>query len=150
MQMILNKSYETVMNRSGYIREICQHLDSQLNPKYILSSQITIADFLFLETCNYMLGVFCECEPYKEQNNLLEKERRDQINFVEEGERTGRRPNIQYLKVMKDFKQRMEKHQFYQKYSHYLESFSIISFTTTSERIQGLRKIWKLKDFFVR
>jgi hypothetical protein len=46
------------MNRSGYIREICEYLDCQLNPRYVLGCRVTIADFLFLETCNYMLGMF--------------------------------------------------------------------------------------------
>jgi glutathione S-transferase len=53
------------MNRSGYIREICEYLDSQLNPRYILSSRITIADFLFLETCNYTLGLFDSVDKYQ-------------------------------------------------------------------------------------
>lgn len=56
------------MNRSGYIREICEYLDAQLNPKYILASRITIADFLFLETCNYTLGLFDSVDKYTIEN----------------------------------------------------------------------------------
>lgn len=52
------------MNRSGYIREICEYLDCQLNPRYILGCRVTIADFLFLETCNYMLGMFDNVDKY--------------------------------------------------------------------------------------
>lgn len=68
MQAELKKSFEGVMNRSGYIREICEYLDAQLNPRYILASLITIADFLFLETCNYTLGLFDNVDKYPLEN----------------------------------------------------------------------------------
>ena len=64
MQVELKRSFEKVMNRSGYIREICEYLDFQLNPRYILGNKMTIADFLFLETCNYMLGLFDNVDKY--------------------------------------------------------------------------------------
>jgi hypothetical protein len=71
-------------------------------------------------------------------------------NSFEETFRTGKKPNPYYLKILRDFRLRMQSHAFYQKHAEFLESFSIISTFTSHERAQGLRKIWLLNDFFVK
>jgi glutathione S-transferase len=137
------------LNRSGYVREICEYLDGQLNPKYIFGTRMTIADFLFMETCNYMLGLSGNVDKYPLQPKE-EEESKELVNFLEGSYRAGKKPNKYYLKVMRDYRQRLQNHSFYQKHMQFLESFSIISIFTSQERAAGLRKIWLLDDFFVK
>jgi hypothetical protein len=126
MQVELKTSFEGVMNRSGYIREICEFLDCQLNPRYILASRVTIADFLFLETCNYTLGLFDNVDKYQGEGVA-----EGTGGFAEESYRPGKKPNPYYLKIMRDYRARIENHSFYQKHAQFLESFSIISIFTS-------------------
>lgn len=45
------------MNQSKYIKYLCQFLDTQAEPHYVLGS-ITIVDFFALEIFIFMIGVF--------------------------------------------------------------------------------------------
>lgn len=45
------------MNTSSYLKEFCTHVTLNIEKGFILG-EVTIIDFLFLESCLYMLGVF--------------------------------------------------------------------------------------------
>jgi hypothetical protein len=46
------------LNESGYIRETCVYLQRQGGKNCFVLGTLTVLDFLFLETCHYMLGMF--------------------------------------------------------------------------------------------
>jgi len=50
--------YERFMNESNYILEICEYLLLLGNGSNFVLGEITLVDFMFLETCHYMLGIF--------------------------------------------------------------------------------------------
>lgn len=53
------KAYlEKFLSESKYLREICIYLQWQGGGACFVLSTITILDFLFLESCHYMLGMF--------------------------------------------------------------------------------------------
>jgi hypothetical protein len=49
---------EKLMTDSGYLKEICVYLERQKNPEAFILGTLTVLDFLFLETCHDMLGLF--------------------------------------------------------------------------------------------
>jgi hypothetical protein len=49
--------YEEMMNGSQYVKEICQHIDKKEGVGYVFK-ELTLIDFLFMESCVYLLGLF--------------------------------------------------------------------------------------------
>ncbi len=53
------KAYlDKFLNESGYIREICVYLQRQGGKNCFVLETLTVLDFLFTESCHYMLGMF--------------------------------------------------------------------------------------------
>lgn len=49
--------FEELMNNSKYIRQVSQYLDRQEQPEFVFK-QLTLIDFFYFETCQYILGIF--------------------------------------------------------------------------------------------
>ena len=50
--------YEKCIRDSGYIGEICSQLETQAEGRSFIFGSLTLLDFLFLETCHILLGMF--------------------------------------------------------------------------------------------
>lgn len=85
---------------------------------------MTIADFLFLETCNYVLGLYTSLDQWQ----LEWKEGEDRrigtvlpsLVLEEDNYQTGKKPNLYYLRIMREYRQRLQNHTFYQRNAHFL------------------------------
>lgn len=75
-----------------------------------------------------MLGLFnnCDQDPIEVDINL------DKKNLAFKELSPGRKPNLYYLVVMREFRQRVKKMVFYEKHRHLLNQFSIISVFTSA------------------
>lgn len=58
--------YEKIMKNSGYLAQICEMLETQNEGRGFVLGSVTLFDFLFLETCHLLLGMF---------NSINEKKR---------------------------------------------------------------------------
>jgi hypothetical protein len=108
---------------------------------------LTILDFLFLESCHYMLGMF----------NTIDEKRECPITHVLRDFFTGpeEAPPVEfkYLDIMRKFIQFMYGLPFYASNREYLESFSLISDMCagfSEKRIKGLKRMWAYTQSFVQ
>jgi hypothetical protein len=53
----LHDLYQQIVGKPGFVREICDHVRANRPHQYILG-KLTILDFIFLETCIYLVGCF--------------------------------------------------------------------------------------------
>lgn len=109
-------------------------------PAYILGN-ITILDFFFIESALYMVGFFGS--PHRVHSEML-------MGWDQERTHILQKPNVYYLKVMRDYLNNMRTEPFYVKNKEYLESFSIRSSFFGPEREQGLKNIWLLDVKFIQ
>jgi hypothetical protein len=142
------KAYlDKFLNESGYIREICTYLQRQGAKNCFVLGTMTVLDFLFLESCHYMLGMF----------NTLDEKRicpithmlRDFFSAPQEPTL----PEFKYLETVRDYLAFIYTLPFYAGNREYLESFSIISETCgtfSEQRVKGLRKMWSYNKAFVQ
>lgn len=107
---------------------------------------ITLLDFLFLESCHYMLGMF----------NSIDEKRLCPITHLLRDFFT--EPNdpppaeFKHLDTMRAFVSFVYTLPFYANNREYLESFSIISDMCASfpeKRVKGLRRMWAYNKAFV-
>jgi hypothetical protein len=136
-----SRCYEKLMNESNYIREICEYLSERGNGAGFIFGEITLIDFIFIETCHDMLGMF---------NNLDQRVKctfTQLINFFS-GESQDI-AHIEHLETMRAYLDFMHSQPFYCENSDSLESHTIICPSFTVERIRGLRNIWALNSQFV-
>jgi hypothetical protein len=67
-------SLEKLMGESGFLKELCVCLERQNSPDAFVLGSVTLLDFLFLESCHDMLGLF----------HNLDERRRCPINRLRE------------------------------------------------------------------
>ena len=51
-------AYDNCIKNSGFVAEICERLEKKYEGRSFIFENLTLADFLFLETCHMMLGMF--------------------------------------------------------------------------------------------
>jgi hypothetical protein len=125
------------------MREICLYLERQNSEECFVLGSLTILDFLFLESCHYMLGMF----------HNIDERRRCPINRLRElfSCKPEKLPEeLKHLDTMRAYVNFLTKMPFYADNREYLESFSILCASFTPLRVQGLRKIWACNKAFVR
>jgi hypothetical protein len=137
--------YERFMKESNYILEICEYLMllGHEGGSFVLG-EITLVDFLFIETCHHMMGMF---------NNLDEKVRCHLTKLIKyfAGECSATIEHVEHLETMRNYLGHIESQPFYANNKLALESFSIISAcpSFTPDRVKGLRNIWLTNPKFV-
>lgn len=129
---------------SGYLREICIYLQRQQRKDAFILGSVTILDFLFLESCHYMLGMF---------NNIDQKRRCPITNIFcdffncKSAEDTPQQ--LKHLTTMRNYVQFMCSQPFYTNSRDFLQSFSIICKSFKEERVKGIKKMWVYTKSFV-
>ena len=102
--------------------------------KFILGN-ITVLDFYFVESSNYMLGLYGSLS--KQIANKGWKERSAKYGKKIRG--------IHYLAIMNDYQQKMKKLPYYEYHQKYLESFLVIGSLMSPMRAKGFRRIWAIE-----
>ncbi len=98
------------MNRSKFIKFLCQYLDQQKEPKFIFGN-ITIVDFMAMETFACLLGIFDHEE--RIYTETLE-------SWVPDHGKPLSKPNAYYISVMKNYRGRIVEMPFYKKHKAFL------------------------------
>lgn len=106
------------MENSLYLRELTLLL---LDGREFLLGKLSILDFIFSESCHYMLGIFGRLDNVPVQ----------ELSF-----------NLQMINVMRQFRRRVLTLQNVQAHLDYLNSFSIMFILASQERMEGFKRIW--------
>jgi hypothetical protein len=129
------------MSESNYIREICEYLREQGSGGNFVFGEITLIDFICVEVCHDMLGMFNNLDQrgkcaFTQIMSFFSKESQD-ISYME------------HLDTMRAYLEHMHAQPFYDDNRESLESHTIICPNFTQERVRGLRSIWSLNPQFV-
>ena len=122
------------------------YLQRQRARECFILGTLTILDFLFLESCHYMLGMF---------NTIDEKKICPITHLLRDFFTAPNDPppaEFKYLDTMRSFVSFLYALPFYAHNREYLESFSIISDMCASFselRVKGLRRMWAYNKAFV-
>jgi hypothetical protein len=114
------RSYRELMRNSMYLKELCDYVTQQ-SPEGYVFGDLTILDFLFLESCIYMLGGFDRVDGVEHETKLHKRRRKSSCDSSVEPEL------LLCLRVMRNFLARITAEPFYIRNKKYLESFSILS-----------------------
>lgn len=134
--------YERVISDSGYIGEICEWLEKRHEGRTFIFGTVTLADFIFLETCHIMLGMF----------NSINEKKKCALESIFQGLFASGKKNTnstRHLKLIENYVSFIYSQHFYAKNQQHLESFTMICPSFPPERVRGLRKIWGYNNSFV-
>lgn len=111
-----------MLNDEGYLKEACLYLEQQGKPDTFIFETLTILDFLFLEGCHFMLGLFNNMDIKMKCpiSNML-------LSFFSCGPPEKPAEELRHLETMRNFINFMYSQPFYAKNRDFLESFSIVS-----------------------
>jgi hypothetical protein len=126
--------YKKVLRESDYMKQLCDFIIHEGNGQFILGN-ITILDFYFVESSNYMLGLFGSLD--KQIANAHWKPKSEKYGKKVRG--------ASYLKVMKNYHVLMKSLPYYQEHENYLESFCLIGSLMGTGRAKGFRRIWAIE-----
>ena len=123
------------------MKELCTLLERRGAQSFLLGD-ITVVDFMFLETCQAVLGCF---------NNIDSKDC-CAITCIKEffsSDAGDNKKNYKYLRVMRSYLQLGQCQPFYEQNREHLEGFSMRCVSFTPQRTQGMRKLWVMNPSFV-
>ena len=104
---------------------------------------LTLLDFMFMETCQALLGVF----------NNLDTKTCCAITCIKEffsgGQQNEIKGTLKYLRIMRNYVKLLSCQPFYDQNRDFLESFTMLCCSFSRERKEGMRKLWVMNPNFV-
>jgi hypothetical protein len=121
------------MRESEYMRQLCDFIVHEGERGFVLGNA-TILDFYFVESSNYMLGLFGGLE-----RSIANEHWRGRC------EKYGRKVRgASYLRIMNEYQIMMKSLPYYLEHQKYLESFKVVGSLTSPGRTKGFRRIWAI------